>query len=434
MISNNRLFDDLYDNILDLRSISNVKNVLWKSVMKQNPVCKKKCAKNIKILILNTPCHGFGDLIFAIKLSKYLREWYGGTIKIASTLPEGLIELGEKPSNVISLLTRTGNRKQCRRFSHLKPDVNLCGYDLYLVAPVTVDFDANLGDVKKIVPDSTRINTYFFSEYNDNLRKNFDFNTGIGKNRDGLLLTKTYNYKVRPRGLRNPYTLIYISRSIKGFRKCVFSFLEMICCKYQSKYKVLDIVIPPWIGGDKLLLEDVSKLRRFYPNIFWKEKGEKKYIISSDRNSKRKLTLRGDILPVSNKNMIRIMKFSIQDVLLTGDQSITDMLSCCNKKNIFYQIAPWKEDFGKNLAILLPNSYLKRVNTSCGTLKAVEYKSSYQRFVDKWDFRRIGKKKLDSIVLGLKSAKRDGDIKYILDLIVKTRKLSVLKRKVKEFV
>ena len=111
------------------------------------------------------------------------------------------------------------------------------------------------------------------------------------------------------------------------------------------------------------------------------------------------LTLRLDVLPVNNKRMFSLMKYSLDDILLTGDQSITDCLSCCSKKNIFYQIASWKEGFAKELAKEMPNAYLKSKKTSCGSLKAISYRSNYSKFVKKWDFRILAKPKLDAIMM-----------------------------------
>jgi hypothetical protein len=92
------------------------------------------------------------------------------------------------------------------------------------------------------------------------------------------------------------------------------------------------------------------------------------------------------------------MENSVEDILLTGDQSITDALSCCSSKNIFYQIARWKRMFGKGLAKYMPNQYLKSYKTSCGTLKAIDYHSNYKKFVKDWDFRTLAKPKMDAII------------------------------------
>ena len=96
--------------------------------------------------------------------------------------------------------------------------------------------------------------------------------------------------------------------------------------------------------------------------------------------------------------MLTLMYNSVSDILLTGDQSITDGLSCCPKKNIWYQIAPWKEAFGKQLSIHMPQKYYKRKKTSCGTIEAIGLKSDYREFVKKYDFRKLAKPKINKIV------------------------------------
>ena len=40
--------------------------------------------------------------------------------------------------------------------------------------------------------------------------------------------------------------------------------------------------------------------------------------------------------------MLGLYKFSLNDILVTGDQSITDVLTCCKDKHIWYQITDWK--------------------------------------------------------------------------------------------
>ena len=103
-----------------------------------------------------------------------------------------------------------------------------------------------------------------------------------------------------------------------------------------------------------------------------------------------KLIIDGGVFPVSNDKMLNLMKFSIRDILVTGDQSITDVLSC-GRKNIFYQIATWKEDFAKELAINLPNKYLKSKKT-CVTMEAL-HMGLIMLFKEKYDFRKNARKK-----------------------------------------
>jgi hypothetical protein len=77
----------------------------------------------------------------------------------------------------------------------------------------------------------------------------------------------------------------------------------------------------------------------------------------------------------------------------------------------------------------MPNSYLKKVSTSCGTIKAISYKSDYSKFVKKWDFRNRARGKLDAIVLSVLALKRDDAIAELADIVTSSRTMSSIKRK-----
>jgi hypothetical protein len=106
-------------------------------------------------------------------------------------------------------------------------------------------------------------------------------------------------------------------------------------------------------------------------------------------------------------------------------------LSCCSKKNIFYQIAPWKSDLAKNLAKDMPNTYLKKVSTSCGSIRAISYKSNYNKFVKKWDFRNRARGKLDAIVLSILAIKKSPMISELSNIVTTTKTVTVLKKKLR---
>ena len=71
---------------------------IWKSFVEckltPNNVLNSEI-KKIKIAIINTPSEGFGDIIFAQKITKYLKQWYDCEIKIFTTQAENHIKLGE---------------------------------------------------------------------------------------------------------------------------------------------------------------------------------------------------------------------------------------------------------------------------------------------------------------------------------------------------
>ena len=131
--------------------------------------------------------------------------------------------------------------------------------------------------------------------------------------------------------------------------------------------------------------------------------------------------------------MLNLIKYSVDDILLTGDQSITDGLSCCADKNIFYQIAEWKESLGKQLGKMLPNKYLLSKKTSCGTIKAIKYNSDYRKFLQRYDFRKISKNKLNGIFNLMVMLKQNNKQSYMLKKYmyntIKSRKIKTLLNK-----
>lgn len=373
----------------------NEKNIIIEKYLKDEISYPKYLTKKLKVLILCNPCHGFGDVIFALKLSKYLRKWYGCKIKIATTTPDSFISVGADVKDII--LLETVRIKQCRRFSNVSPKKPIGKFDLYFVAPLPADNEILYRDISKLTPYSNRNNTFFFSEYNDELDKGFDFNTGIGKGRDGIFLVDIVSKRNTFKKKLGNYAVAYLAESIDKAEDCFFSFLKLITKKY--KYKKFSVVTPKWI--EELDFSRYVDKKNYGKIVVHSKDNSKDYedeeIIINPLNT-NELHIRCDILPLKNKDMLTLMKYSVDDILLTGDQSITDALSCCPRKNIFYQIAPWKENFGKNLAKLLPNPYLSRKRTSCGTIKAINYKSDYREFIKNWDFRQRGKAKLDAVM------------------------------------
>ena len=429
-LSYSQLYKKAVNHIMTSKSVS---HALFEPYLKHLSKCSKTCGKGLRILILNAPCNGFGDLIFALKLSDYLKEWYGADVTLATTLEKGLLGLGANPKYVAGL--EGGKSMQCRRFAKLKLNKNLPEQDLIFVAPIQIDFDFDLKDVKKIIPYANEFNTFSFSEYNDSLRKNFTFHTGVGQDRAGILLTKPPKTTGKPAGLKNPYAVVYVAGTLGGVDKCMLSFVEMIAKKYYKKHRKLDVVVPPWFVNEDLDKSIQKRITKFYPNVYIVQKDKPSIIISEGHPQDKvsnTLTFRCDILPVPNKLMMHLMKNSIDDILLTGDQSITDALSCCSKKNIFYQIAPWKSDLAKYLAKEMPNTYLKKVSTSCGTLQAISYHSNYGAFVKKWDFRRRAKPVLDAIVLSIIALQKSPEIAELAQLIIKTPNLRSLRNKLKK--
>ena len=149
--------------------------------------------------------------------------------------------------------------------------------------------------------------------------------------------------------LNNKYALIYIAggpgySEVPLWRNCIRSYIQMVCMKNKNSER-FDIV-----GRDYFLNyyfnQPVSKLKKQIGKYFGlielriskgNIRGNIKSKFKKISNKSNLLVLRGDIFPVPNQMMLSLMKYSINDILLTGDQSLSDGLSCCPEKNIWYQ-------------------------------------------------------------------------------------------------
>ena len=430
------LIDTVIDNVIKLKNLHNARNVVWKAFLSLGLKCSHTCGRGLRILILNTPCWGFGDIVFGMKLATYLRKWYGVKVTIATTHVDGFLKLGESKDNLIRL-SGLSSFVECRKFAKLKMEKQIPTQDLIFVAPLQASLDYDLADVKKLVKYADKFNTFYFSEYNDSSWKELDFPMGVGDDNLGIFIS-TPPPTPGPRLVKNPYAVAYIAdwESIDNADRCFLGFIEMVAAKYSKQHDKFDIVVAPWIARN--IAEFESRIRRkvlkYFPTVVSVYPDRSPTIISSENTKSSKvLTIRGDVLPLPNIKMIKLMRDSVRDILLTGDQSISDVLSCCPSKNIFYQIAEWKETFAKALAKELPNKYMLKKRTSCGTLKALSYKSSYGDFIRKWNFKNRGKPKLDAVILAAKAKKGDQNIRIIEETIENSRKLSTLKNKLRDF-
>ena len=437
LIKNTKTYNSLYKIPLKLFKNSNPKDLNSKHLI----------SKPIKILILTSTCNGFGDVIFSCKLKQYIKDWYGNLVqvKIATNSVNQFTSMGEQLQDLIHLKTKQKDT-QCREFNNMKAfngtefinnnslvpeDLNI--FDLYFVAPITYDFSPNFKEIHSLVNNSNRFNTFFLCEYNYPIHKDILFNVGIGNDRLGIfLITPEFKLEKIP-SLTKPYSIIYIAENDVHLNPCYEGFLELLTSKY--KLPDLDVVCPPWMKytityeGNKIR----RKINKHYSKISFVYKtneGLKTEVLSDNYENKGKLTFRFDIFPVPFKTVLSLYQHSLPHVLLTGDQSITDFISLRYEDSVpFYQGLPWKQNFYTNLAKALPQKFFKSYKTSCGTLEAIKYNPKLTRFVKKNDFRINAKPLMDTVIssVGYNSEKYN----HIKNTILSSRKLSVVKRKLK---
>ena len=414
------------------------------------------------VLILTAPCFGFGDVIFSIKLRKYIETWYkNSTVWTATTRPD-LFKKVESLSRLITLelknkSTASANASdalECRKFSSLKFKERIPNQiELVFVAPLISDFIINFSDVKRLIPSSSHWNTFFFTEYNDPTKK-AAFPTGIGKGNLGIFLTDVPKASVSTvkkfELVPGEYAFSWLSHgnAIDGAERCMLSFMEMVIKRNVRKGLVFQLVVPPWVQkmfNDPKEFNTERQLVNFkkISSPYFKDvsivvkntgfiSGGKKELLSfkgRERAPGNKLIVRTDIFPVSNDILVQIVKFSVKDVLTTGDQSLTDVLSCCPNKNIWYQVVPWKKNLADNLAKELPNSFIKKKSTSCGALKTFQTKQNPENIIRKYDFRKTGKDRMDGIVFAVVNSRADSILGKIKDSFLKSSNTKTLVKK-----
>ena len=370
-------------------------------------------SKNMNIALLNVPCGGFGDVIICKTFYDYLTNWYkNANVYICTNDINKFKTIKADVKNMI-ILKEKGD-EDCHSFYNLSIKTKI-KFNIMIIVPVAKR-TFFIEELQSMIPYANKFNTFTTSEYNNDVLGPYTFSTGIGKHNQGIFLT---DINVKKHNLiKSPYALIYIqppgpestgSWGVHG-NYCFLSFIEMISKKYN--HKLFEVIVPDWIvdiircylvesqsGTCYTVNRRLKEYTKNYPNLLMIDEHKEKYVIKTGNKSDNTMIIRGDILPKPRTEFISLIKYSVDDVLLTGDQSITDAFSCCSNKTIWYQIAPWKKDFALQMSKHIPNKYFKTYKTSCGTIDAINYNPDYRKFLKKFDFRIEGKKIMDSIVL-----------------------------------
>ena len=438
--------EEFKEYILKSKNLDEIYDIRWKLHLGEK--IKKKHTENLNIALVNVPCGGYGDVIKCIKIFTYLKKWYrNANISILSASKQKFRNLGiDEP--IIDIKHKIyKDSHECNKFKDLKLSNNK-KFDFYLIIPTIAD-PFKINDFKKMVPHANKWNTFTMSEYNDIDTKPNDFPIGIGKGNLGLFFDKSVSIKQTM--VKNPYALIYIQSSADNIlhsRYCFLSFLEMIIKKNEYKsFKTFEIVLPNWICDDILNYYPVKNkclklLRKRYNEIHLVTKNDSielyndnKKIHKTKKNKTRpiykKIIFRGDILPQPREKFIGLIKDSVNDILLTGDESLVDSLNCCIEKTIWYQIAPWKKNLADNLYEVTGNKNYKSYKTSCGNIKGYKFKNDINKLIKENDFRILGKERFDSVLIGFYENNNNKEIKEIIKLIEHSRYLHTIKNKIK---
>ena len=397
-----------------------------------------KSDSNIHVGLVNIPCGGFGDVVNCKTFSDYLKEWYPNIkVTICTSSIDKFKSLGLKIEDLLKLksIEKNVDGSECQPFENLKFVKRPPKFDIMIVVPM-INEEFKYKSFKKLWPQATNFNSFAVSEYNGEYGP-YAFPTGVGDGQLGLMLTsmkiKKHNF------IKRPYALAYTAGHDRGqgvlthTNTCIMSFIEMICKKY-NRHKRFQLIIPPWFCSEDKeneisLLTSLGLKTRYNNNV--KKYFNASYLVLKDGrtiklfedgiNNNKTFILRGDILPKPRPDFISLIKYSVEDVLLTGDQSVTDGIAYSSvNKRIWYQISPWKKDFIHEVSKEIPNKYLDNFRTSCGTLKAIRVTLDNRKLIRNHDFRKKGKIRMDAI-LKFHSLKDDKIIKDLMECIEHSR-------------
>lgn len=414
-----KYFEDLYD-------------IFWK--LHENDKLNKGHLKNVSIGLFNTPCGGFGDIIVCKTFYDYLTEWYPETkVSICTTAPGKYKDLGI--SGNIYKLSEKGEDKsdtECIDYGKLVLKKKI-RFDIMIAIPI-INKSFEINKFKKLIPYANVFNTFSVSEYNGEFPP-YTFPIGVGKGELGLLFN-SFKYKQQTI-MKTPYAMVYIQPSPEWgvhSKYCFLSYLEMICGKYRNKHSFFQVIIPSWINEEIMGNYDFKRrvieiCGNYYENISLKDKNDTIFL-KGEISKISHISFRADILPQKRETFISLMKDSVNDILVTGDQSLSDIISCCNYKKVWYQIAPWKKGLAENLSKHLPNKNYETFKTSCGTMKNINTKIDWKNFMKNYDFRINGRKRFDSILIATHNYKKSSDLRKLLEIIEHSRFLETAQKKI----
>ena len=83
----------------------------------------------------------------------------------------------------------------------------------------------------------------------------------------------------------------------------------------------------------------------------------------------------------------------------------------------------------KNLAKCIPDKNIENFRTTCGTLKGIHQKINYREFLKQYDFRKLGKKRMDAI---LNFTYNKSEYQEYMDIILHSRGIPSVIKKLKK--
>jgi len=423
-----------------IKHIKNAKN--YKDVykiprlMEKERNLNKKCIKKLKIGLYVNSCFGFGDVIFTIKMWKYIKEWYDIESTILTTTPQQFINNGFSTKLVKRLaIPREPYEEACYdvqstfAYNPISKKKYYGKFDCIFITPwVGPNREVTHKIVRNVFPETNPFNTFVLSPYNrgDGVSI-YDLHLGIGPKYLGMLHSTT-KCSSKLKSISNPYVMVHISQ-FGDYFGCFESFVKMICEMYENKYKKLEIILPSFIIENSKINNLIRYLSKSYDyNVYIINNTSELKSIKNIKESQ--LLLRADILPLPYETYVSsLLCNSLPVMLATGNQSVSDIISMRPDIKLFYQIAPWEKQFAKALSSEANLSYIKSSKTSCG-IQNLDSKKNLKNLT-KYDFEKLGKSHIDSILNSVCRIQSEPLMKYLVEYTLASRKKESLIKKLK---
>lgn len=344
---------------------------------------------------------GYGDVIFTLKLYKLFKKWYNISPYIVSTVPDKFVINGILKSKIIQINNKemiySDNRTELN-LSRLSGKKFTKQFDLIFVTPVVVDgYEKDFSHFQYLFPYITKDMLYRFSAY-DHTGTKYEIPMGLSKGRYGIFVSDC-TQQGRLKTLKNPYIVTHISKivyttGIYDYINCFTKFIKLMIKKYHGVYPVLDIIIPLFITKEPKFKKIKKYIKKYYKSV--------KVIYKSDTLLTNGVNFRCDLPFLPHKEYVKLFNHCLPDVLITGNQSVSDIISCHNNYNIYYQTLPWEVKFAKNLGILLDKPYLKKRSSACGgeygNRKMLLLKTDSTIIKKKYNFEILGRRVINKIM------------------------------------
>lgn len=410
----------------------------------------------LKVALFVNTCFGFGDIIFTLKIHNYIKEWYNIDATVVTTNPKKFI--GRIKNLYCAKLKRTQKYTECINTNkmvvyNIDKDGNsttlakLPTFDVLFATPwIGTDFPPNRNLLKSLFPYTNKFNTFLFSEYNLPDYNKYDFPVGIGKNYCGILLSKNNSLYFKdiqkePRLIENPYIIVHVSQHpyVNPY-KCFANFVKLMCKKYNGTVSNLDIICPQFL----LNTTNIHQLKKYilqkgyYNNVIilknTDNNEESSYNTPFSGTSGTTLTFNSSILPLEYEKFQSLFYHSLPDILVTGDQSLTDIINSPKYFNLYYQIMPWKTNLAKKISTVLNTPYLKNVSSSCGLEKLDNTKMTDLKLIsEKYSFEKLGKPKMDKIFQHAALLQKNTLLQTFQNIVLTSRSKKTVYNKLKKY-